>query len=139
QYLAVEHNDSNDHDESGSPELLDNGVVFITATLTDGDGDSAKASVDLAGLVAFEDDGPAISVVSQHGQNLLVDETVRGAGDEDIASAWATGKGTVLGYDTATAAALFVTSDTGTDGGSTAYSLTAANGAALANGTASGL
>ncbi|QJT28678.1 VWA domain-containing protein [Aeromonas media] len=139
QYLAVEHNDSNDHDESGSPELLDNGVVFITATLTDGDGDSAKASVDLAGLVAFEDDGPAISVVSQHGQTLLVDETVRGAGDEDIASAWATGKGTVLGYDTATAAALFVTSDTGTDGGSTAYSLTAANGAALANGTASGL
>ncbi|MNX68605.1 Bifunctional hemolysin/adenylate cyclase precursor [compost metagenome] len=139
QYLAVEHNDSNDHDESGSPELLDNGVVFITATLTDGDGDSAKASVDLAGLVAFEDDGPVISVASQHGQNLLVDETVRGAGDEDTASAWATDKGTVLGYDTATAAALFVTSDTGTDGGSTAYSLTAANGAALANGTASGL
>ncbi|MNG93117.1 Bifunctional hemolysin/adenylate cyclase precursor [compost metagenome] len=139
QYRAVEHNDSNDHDEALSPALLDNGVVFVTATITDGDGDTAKASVDLAGLVAFEDDGPVIDVVSQHGETLRVDETVRGAGDEESASAWATGKGTVLGYDTATAAALFVTSDTGTDGGSTAYSLTAANGAALANGTASGL
>ncbi|WP_274454362.1 DUF5801 repeats-in-toxin domain-containing protein [Aeromonas bestiarum] len=139
QYRAVEHNDSSDHDESSSPELLDNGVVFVTATLTDGDGDTAKASVDLAGLVAFEDDGPVIDVVSQHGETLRVDETVRGAGDEETASAWATDKGTVLGYDTATAAALFVTSDTGSDGGATAYSLTAANGAALANGTASGL
>jgi hypothetical protein len=111
----------------------------VTATTTDNDGDTAKASVDLSGLVAFEDDGPVVTTVAEHAQTLRVDETVRGTGDEDSASSWATAKGSVLGYDTANAAAMF-TSDAGSDGGTTAYALTAANGVALAaGGVASGV
>ncbi|MCY9836526.1 retention module-containing protein, partial [Aeromonas media] len=86
--------DTGSHDDSVSL-TLNSGVLTLVQTVTDADGDSAKASLDLgaSGVFRFEDDGPVIDVVSQHGETLRVDETVRDAGDEESASAWATGKG----------------------------------------------
>ena len=84
QLRAVEHNNDADHDEPGeSSVFLTDGVVFVTATTTDGDGDTARASADLADLVAFEDDGPVVELAERHEESLRVDETVRGEGDED--------------------------------------------------------
>ncbi|AYK17813.1 retention module-containing protein [Aeromonas veronii] len=141
QFRAVEHNDDADHDESGDEAVfLTDGVVFVTATTTDGDGDTDSASADLADLVAFEDDGPVVELADGHEESLRVDETVRDDGENDeTAPAWAGLLGSVLGYASADASALFDTSDTGSDGGSTAYSLTAADGEPLTDGTASGV
>ncbi|WP_438404830.1 DUF5801 repeats-in-toxin domain-containing protein, partial [Aeromonas hydrophila] len=141
QFRAVEHNNDADHDESGDEAVfLADGVVFVTATTTDGDGDTDSASADLADLVAFEDDGPVVELADGHEESLRVDETVRDDGENDeTAPAWAGLLGSVLGYASADASALFDTSDTGSDGGSTAYSLTAADGEPLTDGTASGV
>jgi hypothetical protein len=55
QYLAVEHDNtgSNDEDSSG----LAAGVLQVTITATDFDGDTATASADLGSIIRFEDDG----------------------------------------------------------------------------------
>ncbi|WP_417430428.1 VWA domain-containing protein, partial [Kiloniella sp.] len=37
---------------------LGNGLVTLTGTVTDGDGDTASADIDLGGNLVFEDDGP---------------------------------------------------------------------------------
>nr|WP_272869001.1 DUF5801 repeats-in-toxin domain-containing protein [Aeromonas veronii] len=90
--------------------------------------------------MAFEDDGPVVELADGHEESLRVDETVRDDGENDeTAPAWAGLLGSVLGYASADASALFDTSDTGSDGGSTAYSLTAADGEPLTDGTASGV
>lgn len=47
------------------PISLAPNLVTLTATITDGDGDHASAQIDLGTHVTFDDDGPAISVVSR--------------------------------------------------------------------------
>ncbi|WP_119303265.1 DUF5801 repeats-in-toxin domain-containing protein [Dongia deserti] len=62
QFRAVEHDNAGDsaatHDESGSPEIMDNDKLFIRQTITDKDGDSDVDYLDLGKLIKFEDDGP---------------------------------------------------------------------------------
>src|SRR5688572_7421806 len=76
QYLAVEHNDSKDPDESSSPELLDPGVLLLQVTAEDGDGDVASDTIDLGSIIKFEDDGPTTDLVLKEGVKLVLDESV---------------------------------------------------------------
>lgn len=75
QLRAVEHNDSNDHDENTSPEVMDAGVLKLTVTVKDDDGDSDSDSIDLGSLIKFEDDGPKVLSVTKnegYGDELIV-------------------------------------------------------------------
>ncbi|HDY85869.1 MAG TPA: DUF4114 domain-containing protein, partial [Methylophaga sp.] len=58
QLRAVVHGNPADSDESTSPATINDGLIVLTATVTDGDGDTASDSIDLGTLIAFEDDGP---------------------------------------------------------------------------------
>jgi VCBS repeat-containing protein len=62
QFRAVEHDNPGDsaatHDESASPEIMDQGKLFIQQTVTDGDDDEDTSTIDLGKLIKFEDDGP---------------------------------------------------------------------------------
>jgi hypothetical protein len=79
QYLAIEHDDINDHDEAndnGTPagddaavdenpdpvqQTILNGAIQATITVTDGDGDvSTSAPINIGGSITFRDDGPKI-------------------------------------------------------------------------------
>jgi T1SS-143 domain-containing protein len=60
QTRAVEHDDATDPDEALSPATINAGAIALSATITDADGDSADASLDLGVLFAFEDDGPSV-------------------------------------------------------------------------------
>ncbi|MFZ3206401.1 MAG: DUF5801 repeats-in-toxin domain-containing protein, partial [Pseudomonas sp.] len=72
QVLAIKH-PTNDPNEPISPA---SGSLTLTATITDKDGDSDDASLDLSGSLVFRDDGPSINVASQFDVGLEVDETV---------------------------------------------------------------
>ncbi|WP_218044119.1 DUF5801 repeats-in-toxin domain-containing protein, partial [Kiloniella majae] len=78
QSRAIEHDDSDDHDESTSPAIMTSGLVEATVTVTDGDGDSHSDDAELGGLIKFEDDGPSISANNVTEPVLTVDETVLG-------------------------------------------------------------
>ncbi|WP_256808841.1 DUF5801 repeats-in-toxin domain-containing protein, partial [Bradyrhizobium sp. Bra64] len=71
---SVQEADGTNPDTNEGISLAD-GVVTLTATITDNDGDSANASIDLGKQVTFLDDGPSISV-SEEAPTLTVDETV---------------------------------------------------------------
>jgi len=58
QLRAVVHDDPTDHDETLTPATLKDGSVTLSAIVTDSDGDTASDSIDIAALIAFEDDGP---------------------------------------------------------------------------------
>jgi T1SS-143 domain-containing protein len=58
QSRAVVHGNPEDHDEALTPATISDGLITMTATVTDGDGDTAIDSIDVGALLAFEDDGP---------------------------------------------------------------------------------
>ena len=62
QFRAVEHDNAgssaSDHDESGSPEIMDQNKLFVRQTITDGDKDHDTDDIDLGKIIKFEDDGP---------------------------------------------------------------------------------
>ncbi len=62
QFRAVEHDNAgssaSDHDESGSPEIMDLNKLFVRQTITDGDKDHDTDDIDLGKIIKFEDDGP---------------------------------------------------------------------------------
>jgi hypothetical protein len=65
QNRAIEHNDPNDSVETGTSAAgFAASLVTLKATITDGDGDSASATRDIGDAFRFEDDGPAIGLVS---------------------------------------------------------------------------
>ncbi len=75
QIRAIEHTVTTNHDElSGG---MTAGVLTLTETLKDGDGDTISASVDLGSVIKFEDDGPMINA----GDSLFVENSV---GDIDV-------------------------------------------------------
>jgi hypothetical protein len=80
QSRAVVHDDANDPDESSSPAMLSApGLVTLTATVTDGDGDTAEATANIGGAFTFEDDGPSINIdVSEASLALNLDESING-------------------------------------------------------------
>jgi hypothetical protein len=68
---------------------LASGIVNLTATITDRDGDTAAASLDLGKQLTIDDDGPSIQVrvlgEEQHLPFLTVDESFLTAGTNGIA------------------------------------------------------
>ncbi|KNH16234.1 hypothetical protein ACS77_28600, partial [Pseudomonas syringae] len=49
--------------------------VTLTATTTDGDGDSVQATLNIGSNLVFKDDGPSITATGEE-PTLTVDETV---------------------------------------------------------------
>ncbi len=75
QQSAVVHPNTADPDDSVS--LTAANLVQLTATITDADGDTADATLDIGQNLNFLDDGPAISTTGS-APSLSVDETVLG-------------------------------------------------------------
>ncbi|UVL31973.1 DUF5801 repeats-in-toxin domain-containing protein [Pseudomonas donghuensis] len=73
QLRAVVHPDATDPDDSTS--LTSDNLVTLTATKTDGDGDSVQATLNIGQNLVFKDDGPSISTTGTE-PTLTVDETV---------------------------------------------------------------
>ncbi|QRY78828.1 retention module-containing protein [Pseudomonas sp. PDNC002] len=106
QQMALKHSDANDpNDVLG----IASGKISLTATITDGDGDSKSASLDLGSKLSFHDDGPSITADANAAPSLTVDETH-------------------LDVDATANFSSAFTANPGADGGSTTYSLTATNG-----------
>ncbi|MEZ6932197.1 retention module-containing protein, partial [Aeromonas sp. S16(2024)] len=89
----VWHGNTGSHDDSVSL-TLNSGVLTLVQTVTDADGDSAKASIDLGtgGVFRFEDDGPTagLAVEAPSLGSVKVDESLSalgGVGGDGIASA----------------------------------------------------
>ncbi|WP_265436275.1 retention module-containing protein, partial [Aeromonas media] len=89
----VWHGNTGSHDDSVSL-TLNSGVLTLVQTVTDADGDSAKASIDLGtgGVFRFEDDGPTAGLATQAPSlgSVKVDESLPalgGVGGDGIASA----------------------------------------------------
>jgi len=112
QYLAIEHDDINDHNEANDDgtdagdddpdqvtepvqQTILSGAIQATITVFDGDLDGHTASVDIGSLVTFRDDGPAIyNVISNNGPSfngLFFD------GFSPNGNAWGQGSGTASG------------------------------------------
>ncbi|WPN60375.1 DUF5801 repeats-in-toxin domain-containing protein [Pseudomonas sp. P9_31] len=73
QQRAVVHPDPNNPDDSTS--LTSDDLVTLKATITDKDGDSAQATLNIGQNLVFKDDGPSISTTGTE-PTLTVDETV---------------------------------------------------------------
>ncbi|WLG88227.1 DUF5801 repeats-in-toxin domain-containing protein [Pseudomonas cucumis] len=73
QIRAVVHPDPTNPDDSTS--LSSDDLVTLTATITDGDGDSVQATLNIGQNLMFKDDGPSISASGEE-PTLTVDETV---------------------------------------------------------------
>ncbi|WP_287146236.1 retention module-containing protein, partial [Aeromonas sp.] len=88
----VWHGDSGNADDSVGLSL-DSGVLTLVQTVTDADGDSASAAIDVGagGVFRFEDDGPSAGLAEEAPSlSASVDESLAalgGAGSDGIASA----------------------------------------------------
>ncbi|MHC2437127.1 DUF5801 repeats-in-toxin domain-containing protein [Bradyrhizobium sp. USDA 4451] len=113
---------------------LTGGLVTLTATVTDNDGDSASQNLDLGTHITFHDDGPSISlnetVRSLNTYEAYLSAATNGGVDGSTPDAVPT-QGHTL--DTESFAGSF-TVVTGADGATTAYALSIAG-----NGTATNL
>ncbi|MBV7573573.1 hypothetical protein KW846_12820 [Pseudomonas sp. PDM32] len=78
QLRAVVHPDPTNPDDSTS--LTSDNLVTLTATKTDGDGDSAQATLNIGQNLVFKDDGPSISTTGAE-PTLTVDETLLASND----------------------------------------------------------
>ncbi|MBB4863759.1 T1SS-143 domain-containing protein [Pseudomonas nitritireducens] len=106
QQMAFRHPDATDPNDALS---IASGKIALVATITDGDGDSKSASLDLGSKLSFHDDGPTISVDNSHVPTLTVDESN-------------------LSVDASANFSTAFSATVGADGGSTTYSLTATTG-----------
>ncbi|WP_416310507.1 DUF5801 repeats-in-toxin domain-containing protein [Pseudomonas sp. W03] len=77
QSHSVVHNDPTDPVESGASAatLAAANLVTLTATVTDGDGDTASATRNIGDAFKFEDDGPSISANQTAAPTLTTDDT----------------------------------------------------------------
>ncbi|WP_343572926.1 DUF5801 repeats-in-toxin domain-containing protein [Pseudomonas sp.] len=77
QSHSVVHNDPTDPVESGASAagLAAANLVTLTATITDGDGDTASATRNIGAAFKFEDDGPSISGNQTAAPTLTTDDT----------------------------------------------------------------
>ncbi|TPI18660.1 hypothetical protein FJW08_32240, partial [Mesorhizobium sp. B3-2-1] len=57
------HEGSGETPDTSEGTLLGTGLVSVTATVTDNDGDKASASIDLGGQITIHDDGPIFTSV----------------------------------------------------------------------------
>ncbi|WP_124929052.1 DUF5801 repeats-in-toxin domain-containing protein [Aeromonas veronii] len=113
QVRAIAHTPNSGPDQESS--LLSANLVQLVGTVTDKDGDSQSASVDLGSAISFKDDGPSASAKAAASAGATLDET-GGFDAVDITSSAISG--------------LFNTPEYGADGsGSVQYSLSATAGA----------
>ena len=77
QDRSVVHNDPADPIESGASAavLVGSNLVTLTATIEDGDGDTASTTRDITTSFAFQDDGPSITASAVPVPPLVTDET----------------------------------------------------------------
>ena len=81
QYLSLEHPDDTDHND---PLSMDELTVGVTATITDGDGDSITTdAIDISGQITFLDDGPNAAVNTGAPLDTLVLDETRPVGTEE--------------------------------------------------------
>ncbi|WP_378006067.1 DUF5801 repeats-in-toxin domain-containing protein [Aeromonas jandaei] len=73
QLRAIEHTPNSGPDQESS--LLSANLVKLVGTITDKDGDSQSANVDLGSAISFKDDGPSISAGIAANDSLQVDES----------------------------------------------------------------
>ncbi|EJM38685.1 hypothetical protein PMI26_04622, partial [Pseudomonas sp. GM33] len=78
QLRAVVHSNTTNPDDATS--LAADNLVTLTATKTDGDGDSAQATLNIGQNLVFKDDGPSISTTGTE-PTLTVDETLLATND----------------------------------------------------------
>ncbi|QXH64660.1 hypothetical protein KSS91_22325 [Pseudomonas azerbaijanorientalis] len=93
QLRAVVHSDPSNPDDSTS--LTSDNLVTLTATKTDGDGDSAQATLNIGQNLVFKDDGPSISTTGTE-PTLIVDETLLGT---DATQSYAANFNSAFGAD----------------------------------------
>ncbi len=108
------------HSSTASPDdaatlIAETGTILLTQTVTDADGDTASASVDLSsGVFVIEDDGPSVTLTGDYTAPILtLDESPVSPDGDGLAS------------DSADFSGAFATTiDYGTDGaGSVGYAL----------------
>lgn len=75
QMRALINGDPTDPDEADTPLTFANGLVGLTRTVTDGDGDSASDSTDISSVFKFQDDGPSLPPATQDDVSLATDDT----------------------------------------------------------------
>ena len=66
QRRAIAHDDPSDPVEAApnaAETLASAGLITLTASITDGDGDTASATINIGQTLRFEDDGPAIDAM----------------------------------------------------------------------------
>ncbi|MFB2862510.1 DUF5801 repeats-in-toxin domain-containing protein [Aeromonas sp. MdU4] len=73
QVRAIEHTPNSGPDQESS--LLSANLVKLVGTITDKDGDSQSASVDLGSAISFKDDGPTALAATNAGQATQVQNT----------------------------------------------------------------
>ncbi|WP_258537960.1 MULTISPECIES: DUF5801 repeats-in-toxin domain-containing protein, partial [unclassified Pseudomonas] len=78
QLRAVVHANTSNPDDSRT--LTSDSLVTLTATITDKEGDSAQATLNIGQNLVFKDDGPSISTTGVE-PTLTVDETVLATND----------------------------------------------------------
>ena len=114
QDRAVDHgDDGNDHNaEIG----LAANVISLTATVEDGDGDTAEATADISGAFAFLDDGPSVTAVADTNEVVALDEGDTNAGSpaSSIIAAIITG-GIAIGNDPDVSGSGAISSGSSTD------------------------
>ncbi|HXH52216.1 MAG TPA: DUF5801 repeats-in-toxin domain-containing protein [Sphingomicrobium sp.] len=134
QVRAVQH--ANTSDPNDSVTLSADNLITLTATITDRDGDSASATINIGQNLTFLDDGPT-AAISVTGFSISHDETPGLQGDaNDVAGPLAVFagvtnpgddpdvSGTVIGYAQSSGAITAPGASFGADGaGSTTYSL----------------
>jgi hypothetical protein len=87
QYLSLNHPDATDPDDAIS---FDEGILGVTITATDGDGDQVTSdAVDIGEHVTFEDDGPTAGTPSGTPPTITLDESPVPTDGDGIVSAHA--------------------------------------------------
>lgn len=82
QQRAIVHPDTGNNNESTG--LVGTGLVVLTATAFDGDGDSASAPLDITDRLNFRDDGPTITAAT-NSAFVVHDESAGVQSDTDVA------------------------------------------------------
>ncbi|BCD87276.1 hypothetical protein PSm6_36830 [Pseudomonas solani] len=87
QKLAIVHSPNTGPDQATGLSAAD--LVKLTATITDKDGDTDSATVNLGNAISFKDDAPSIRAAEIPADSLQVDETFLGSNSTtDFSSAF---------------------------------------------------
>ncbi|TIM66422.1 MAG: hypothetical protein E5Y52_14435, partial [Mesorhizobium sp.] len=123
QDRAVHQNTIDNPTDSSEGMSLTSGLVTLTATVTDGDGDKASQSLDLGSKATFHDDGPSIALSGATAPTLEVDESYLANGSTPNAA---------LTSATAAFAAMFTVVQ-GADGATTSYGVSVSSQGVTSN------